>query len=325
MQLNEIKKFISFYIKSMRLYYCFITGVSGWVGVAFYDFCTGQNFSFKSAFIIMLLFLSWGTNQVINDFLGLPEDRVNAPNRPMVTGELNIKWSLIVSSVSILLMIVLSWFLNPWSIIPIILGVGLNVLYEYAKAWSLLGNLVYGISISMCTVYGFLASGPLPEDVITCNRISALVIIIIANALMAYFSYFKDYDGDKAAGKKTFHVRHGLKLASYVGILGISLPVLIFLLCLYKEWIPWDEVLYHETFIFCAAIAMLLEIWTAMRFFYYPRGVQHYLSLITNAQACVAIHITIIAIFNGTLALYLMVASYIFIDFLFGLYKDAKS
>jgi len=325
MQLDEIKKFTYFYIKSMRLYYCFITGISGWVGVAFYDFCTGQSFSFKSAFIIMLLFLSWGTNQVINDFLGLPEDRVNAPNRPMVTGELNIKWSLIVSSVSIFAMLILSWFLNPWATIPIIIGVGLNVLYEYAKAWSLLGNLVYGISISMCTVYGFLASGTLPEDVITCNRISALVIIVIANGLMAYFSYFKDYDGDKAAGKKTFHVRHGLKLASYVGILGISLPVLIFLLCLYKEWIPWDEVLYHETFIFCAAIAMLLELWTAMRFFYYPRGVQHYLSLITNAQACVAIHVTIIAIFNGTLALYLMVASYIFIDFLFGLYKDAKS
>jgi geranylgeranylglycerol-phosphate geranylgeranyltransferase len=325
MQLDEIKKFIYFYTKSMRLYYCFITGISGWVGVAFYDFCTGQSFSFKSAFIIILLFLSWGTNQVINDFLGLAEDRVNAPNRPMVTGELNIKWSLIVSSVSIFAMLVLSWFLNPWSIIPIILGVGLNVLYEYAKAWSLLGNLVYGISISMCTVYGFLASGPLPEGIFTCNRISALVIIVIANGLMAYFSYFKDYEGDKAAGKKTFHVRHGLKLASYVGILGISLPALIFLLCLYKEWLPWNEVLYHETFIFCAAVAILLEIWTAMRFFYYPYGVQHYLSLITNAQACVAIHVTIIAIFNGTLALYLMVASYIFIDFLFGLYKDAKS
>jgi geranylgeranylglycerol-phosphate geranylgeranyltransferase len=325
MQLNEIKKFIYFYIKSMRLYYCFITGISGWVGVAFYDFCTGQSFSFKSAFIILLLFLSWGTNQVINDFLGLSEDRVNAPNRPMVTGELNIQWSLIVSSASILLMIVLSWFLNPWAIIPIVIGVGLNVLYEYAKAWSLLGNLVYGISISMCTVYGFLASGPLPKEIVTCNRISALVIIVIANGLMAYFSYFKDYAGDKAAGKKTFHVRHGLKLASYVGILGISLPALVFLLCLHKGWLPWNDVLYHETFIFCAAIAMLLEIWTAMRFFYYPRGEQHYLSLITNAQACVAIHVAIIAIFNGTLALYLMVASYIFIDFLFGLYKDAKS
>jgi geranylgeranylglycerol-phosphate geranylgeranyltransferase len=325
MRLAEIKKFIYFYLKSMRLYYCFITGISGWVGVAFYDFCMRQNYSFKSAFIIMLLFLAWGTNQVINDFLGLPEDRINAPNRPMVTGELNIKWSLIISAVSILFMLVISWFLNPWSTIPIIVGVGFNVLYEYAKAWSLLGNLVYGISISMCTVYGFLASGPLPENVITCNRISVLVIIVIANGLMAYFSYFKDYDGDKAAGKKTFHVRHGLKLAGYVGVLGISLPLLVFLLCLYKKWLPWNEVLYHETFIFCGTVAMLLEIWTAMRFFYYPRGVQHYLSLITNAQACVAVHVTIIAIFNGPLALYLMIASYIFIDFLFGLYKDAKS
>jgi geranylgeranylglycerol-phosphate geranylgeranyltransferase len=321
----EIKKFIFFYIKSMRLYYSFITGIAGWVGVAFYDFLAGQDMSLKSAFIITLLFLSWGTNQVINDFLGLKEDRVNAPHRPMVTGELNIKWSLIVSIASIFIMLVISWFLNPWSVIPILLGVGLNVLYEYAKAWSLLGNLVYGLSISMCTVYGFLASGALPRQIFTSNRISALIIIVIANALMAYFSYFKDYEGDKAAGKKTFHVLHGLKLAGRVGILGITLPALLFLFFMHKGWLPWEHVLYPETFIFCATVAMLLELWTAMRFFYYPRGVQNYLSLITNAQACVAIHVSLIAIFNGTLALYLMVASYIFIDFLFGLHKDAKS
>jgi hypothetical protein len=39
----------------------------------------------------------------------------------------------------------------------------------------------------------------------------------------------------------------------------------------------------------------------------------------------VAGQIALIAIFNGTLALYLLSASYIFIGFLFNLYKDARS
>jgi len=39
----------------------------------------------------------------------------------------------------------------------------------------------------------------------------------------------------------------------------------------------------------------------------------------------VAGQITLIAIFNGTLALYLFSASYVFIGFLFDQHKDAKS
>jgi geranylgeranylglycerol-phosphate geranylgeranyltransferase len=181
------------------------------------------------------------------------------------------------------------------------------------------------MSIAMCTVYGFLASGPLPKLLFTCSRVSALILIVLVNALMAYFSYFKDYEGDKHAGKKTFHVRHGLKLACQFGIIGALLPVVLFFILQQKGWLPWEHILYKEQFIFCGIITLFLELWTAMRFFYYPYGAQTYFNLITNAQACVSAHVTIIAIYNGTLALYLIVASYVLIDFLFGLYKDAKS
>ena len=46
-----------------------------------------------------MLFLSWGINQIINDYLGLKEDRVNAPNRPMVTGELDPGKALVLTEI----------------------------------------------------------------------------------------------------------------------------------------------------------------------------------------------------------------------------------
>jgi len=74
---------------------------------------------------------------------------------------------------------ILSWFLNPWSIIPVATGVLLNVVYEYAKAWSLWGNAVFGLSIAMCTAYGFLAAGPTPSPFYTSNRMSAFLLVAL--------------------------------------------------------------------------------------------------------------------------------------------------
>lgn len=87
------------YIKSMRLYYAFVTGIAGWVGVSFYHWLMpGQAGFVRSSLILAMLFLSWGINQIFNDYLGLREDRINAPNRPMVTGELNAKAALWLST-----------------------------------------------------------------------------------------------------------------------------------------------------------------------------------------------------------------------------------
>lgn len=310
----------------MRLYYAFVTGIAGWIGVSFYSYLSPAGAgNARNIAILALLFLSWGINQIINDYLGLPEDRINAPNRPMVTGELSAGLAVTVSAVLMSGVVCVSWFLNPWSVIPIILGVLLNVLYEYAKAWSLLGNLIFGLSIAMCTIYGFLAAGPVPSPAFTSNRASVFILVTVLNGLMTYFTYFKDYAGDKAAGKATFIVRHGLRTARIAGVAGVFLPTLLFLFFVRTGWIPKGDILYAQNFVFCGVMTVFLQFWTALLYYRHPLGERTYFSLVTNIRACVAGQVTLIAIFNGTLALYLFAASYVFIGFLFDLYKDARS
>ncbi|MCX6344157.1 MAG: UbiA family prenyltransferase [Armatimonadetes bacterium] len=318
--------FLRAYIKSMRLYYAFVTGIAGWVGVSFYQFLfPGKVSYFHSSIILAVLFLSWGVNQIFNDYLGLPEDRINAPNRPMVTGELNAKAAIWLSSALLVGVLVISFYLNPWSIIPVIAGVLLNILYEYAKAWSLIGNLVFGLSIAMCTAYGFLAAGPNPDPVFTPNRICAFVLVALLNGLMTYYTYFKDYEGDRDAGKRTFIVKYGLNVARRAGIVGAFLPTLTYCLFLTIGWMKLSEILFMEQFRFCAMMTIFLQLWTAVLYYRSPVGERTYFGLVTNIRACVAGQVTLIAIFNGSLALYLFSASYIFIGFLFDMYKDARA
>jgi len=251
--------FIKVYIKSMRLYYAFITGIAGWIGVSFYQFCCPATYSHSRGLLLLaMLFLSWGINQIVNDFLGLHEDRINAPNRPMVTGELNPRLAMTISVFLMAGVVVISWFLNPWSVLPVVLGVLLNVLYEYAKAWSLIGNVIFGLSIAMCTVYGFLAAGPLPSPVFTSNRISVFILVALMNGLMTFYTYFKDYEGDKAAGKHTFVVRHGINAARYAGLAGAFLPTVAFFLFAWIGWLPLQDILYRRDFVFCGVMTVFL-------------------------------------------------------------------
>lgn len=310
----------------MRLYYAFITGISGWVGVAFYQFLKEDDITTsRSVVVLAILFLSWGTNQIVNDYLGLEEDRVNAPNRPMVTGALNIKAALLLSSILLTFALIVSYNLNPWATIPLILGVLLNIIYEYAKAFSLLGNLIFGIMLAMCPIFGFLASGQIEGSLFTLNRFAVLIMIVLINAIMTYYTYFKDYTGDKAASKKTFVVKYGLKVSKYIGIAWAFLPAAIFYLFIKLNWMPWEYIIYKQEFVFCAVITFFLQLWTSVLYFKYPYGEKTYFSLVSNFRACCAAQCTLIAIFNGTLALYLLIISYIFIGFFFEFYKDAKS
>ncbi|MFW6152439.1 MAG: UbiA family prenyltransferase, partial [Verrucomicrobiota bacterium] len=261
--MKNIRRFAYAYVKSMRLYYAFITGIAGWIGVSFYRFCMPGEFDhYRGALILVMLFLSWGINQIINDYLGLPEDRINAPNRPMVTGELNPGWAMATSVVILFLVTVISFLLNPWAVIPVIAGVLLNVLYEYAKAWSLIGNVVFGFSIAMCTAYGFVASGPLPDPVFTSNRVSAFLLVALLNGVMTYYTYFKDYAGDAAAGKRTFVVKYGLRVSRYAGLIGALLPTFVFFFFHYMGWLPMDDILFRRDFVFCGVVTVFLQIWT---------------------------------------------------------------
>ena len=125
----------------------------------------------------------------------------------MVTGELNPRLALLVSAALLVISGVITWFyLQPVAVLFLAGGVLLNILYEYAKARGILGNLVFGLMITMAPLYGGYASGPTAATVFQPNRISVLLLVLVMNALMTYYTYFKDYRGDLLAGKRTLVV-----------------------------------------------------------------------------------------------------------------------
>jgi geranylgeranylglycerol-phosphate geranylgeranyltransferase len=327
---EKLTSFLKAYIKSMRIYYAFITGIAGWLGVSFYDhiatdYRTVEIFpSLEKKFIILIiLFLSWGINQIINDYLGLREDRINAPDRPMVTGELNSRYALLLSSFLILATALVTWFyLEPIALIPLLSGVLLNIIYEKVKSYGIVANITFGLMITMCSAFGFLAAGPTQAPYFTSSRISVLIVLIIMNGLMTFYTYFKDYEGDKASGKNTIVVHYGLEKSRIMAITFSFFPTLIFVFIYISGFI---EALISNAFIILGLLTLYLQIWTGILYYKNPKGKLTYRSLVVNFRACTCGQATLIALFNKELAMTLFLISYILIGFLFNLHQNHKA
>lgn len=329
--------FMKAYIKSMRLYYAFITGIAGWLGIVYYEFVVGvtlgagdsildtEGLLLKKMIILVILFLSWGINQIINDFLGLEEDRINAPERPMVTGELEPR-KAIATSVFLLIIsfLTIGIFLEPIAIIPALLGVLLNILYEYAKGYSILGNIVFGLMIMMCTVVGFLALGPVPIYFSPLG-VWMLVFVVALNALMTFYTFFKDYQGDKAAYKKTIVVKYGIEKSRFIALGAAFIPAFLFLMAYFTGFGESFPLKLNTAFIFLALLTFFLQIWTGVLYYKYPSGERAYYSLSINFRACACGQAALIALFDPVLGMMVFIASYIFVGFLFDLHANCKA
>ena len=314
----------------MRLYYSFVTGVAGWLGLDFYQFIA-KNYSRgetvtpdeKKAVILILLFMSWGINQIINDYLGLKEDKINAPNRPMAAGELNPYAALTVSGLLLTGASFLTYFyLEPIALIPFFTGILLNIVYEYSKNYGILANIVFGVMITMCCLFGFLAAGPTAAPYFTQSRVCVLILVATLNALMTYYTYFKDYIGDKIAGKKTLVVMMGLEKSRNLAYLSSLIPTILYLVFYYFEMI---EAKPNNIFIFLGLITFFIQIRTGYLYYKFPAGEKAYFSLRENFRACICGQAALISLFNTETSMILFIASYVFVGFIFELYSDSKS
>ncbi len=257
----------------MRLYYAFVTLTAGWVGVAIYN-CEGTPDLLNKIIILSIMFVGWGVNQIINDYMGLKEDRINAPERPMVSGKLQAKPALVLSFVIISMAVIWSFFQNPLSLIPLLGGVLMNIVYSYAKGYGVWGNLTFGLSISACTWYCYVVLGGGIWEFFQKYWVIWETVILF-NMIMTYFTCFKDVHGDREVDKNTPVVKLGVKKASNVGVLFSIIPSILL------------SVLYNgRTLFFISAILSgALFLITGILFKYQSSGKNTYFNLKYNFAA----------------------------------------
>ena len=203
-----MKDFWYYYLRSMRLYYCFVTGTATLAGCIAARGVTEHLsvWDWRDTAVIVIGFLAWGVNQVVSDWFDRKEDALNAPHRPMVTGELAPRPALILSGSLMALFAVMAYLVSPVSLLILIVGGLLNLLYSVLKWVPVLNALVYGAAIFCCTLFGLSAHC----DLMGNGGHWILPVLCFwglpPHILMCHNSYFKDIEGDRAAGLRTLPV-----------------------------------------------------------------------------------------------------------------------
>ena len=155
-----MRQFLHYYLRSMRLYYCFVTGTATLAGCVAARGVKSVHLPFwdwRDAVVLIIGFLAWGVNQVVSDWFDRKEDALNAPHRPMVTGELAPRPALILSGSLMALFAVMAYLVSPVSLLILIVGGLLNLLYSLLKWVPVLDTLIYATAITCCTFFGLSA------------------------------------------------------------------------------------------------------------------------------------------------------------------------
>jgi geranylgeranylglycerol-phosphate geranylgeranyltransferase len=118
--------------------------------------------------------------------------------------------------------------------------------------------------ISTCTVYGFLAIGPIPNGHSYHQPIfNHSAGCLHEWGLITYFTYFKDYEGDTSRRQKYHHRRHASESAKMSAIFGSFMPTILFFALSYMKLFP---ICITEHFVYCGIMTIFLLVWTACAF-----------------------------------------------------------
>ncbi len=226
-------RFIYFYLRSMRLYYGFVTATTVLVGLCLahgtYNelqlswSLSGLPWTRRGVVLLAMGFFAWGFNQIFSDWYDRKEDAINAPHRPMVTGDLKPLPAFAVSSLGLLAIAAAGWMMSPWTLLFLAAGGALNIAYSLVKRIPVLNCLVYACAISCCAL--FAIAGVTGR----CPNIHELLFvmdwIVPFHFLMCHNSYYKDIAGDRATGVRTLQTTWP-KVAKFVSVYCPLLAVL---------------------------------------------------------------------------------------------------
>ena len=139
---------------------------------------------------------------------------------------------------------------------------------------------------------------------------------------MVFYTYFKDFKGDRRTGKRTLVVLWGLRRSRIAAVFLAFLPVATFLAL--RSWGLLARQVSGD-FLTLGAFSVSLQVWTGILFFLRPVGKATYTALGVDFTACVCAETTLIALFDSALAVRLFVISFCTVNLLFLLHRNAKA
>ena len=226
-------KFLYYYLRSMRLYYGFVTATTVLAGLCLAHGTYNElklswtlndlPWTLRDAALLAMGFFAWGFNQIFSDWCDRKEDAINAPHRPMVTGALKPLPAFAVSAAGLAAIAVAGYLMSPWTLAFLALGGALNIAYSLLKRVPVLNCLVSACAISCCALFAIAGMAKRCPTLDEFGFVAAWILPV--HFLMCHNSYYKDVKGDREAGVRTLQTSYHKYVAELVSIAFVGLAI----------------------------------------------------------------------------------------------------
>ncbi len=159
-----------------------------------------------------------------NDYIDIEIDRINKPERPLPSGEINPQQALIFFTAGSILSLVVAAFINQQAFY---IAIGANLLlYLYSwklKCTVLWGNAAVATIVALCFIFGGVAAGNIQPTVVLA------VTVFFAILAREILKTMADYKGDLHHGCRTITTAWGKQTACkyLIAFLGITSLVML--------------------------------------------------------------------------------------------------
>lgn len=143
---------------------------------------------------------------IINDIFDIGIDKINRPERPLASEKISKNSAMVFYLTLILTSLILSWFINLYAFLVVLLTTILLFIYsKYLKRIPLIGNIVIALLTGLVFIYGGVAvENPL-------GAIIPAMFAFLINLIREIVKDMQDVPGDEKIGLQTFPIKFGFK------------------------------------------------------------------------------------------------------------------
>lgn len=217
----------------------------------------GQVSAWFTALIVVVCYNAAANS--INDYFDLETDRINRPNRPLVTGDVKPQTALFLAIILFIIGTILAFTL-PFTATFIAVAIVLPLMIFYSiwfKGMPLAGNFIISLILGLT----FLFAGAALQDLETMIIPALLAFgLTIVRELVKDIS---DVEGDRRTKLKTFPIKVGVKkawtlVAVFAILIGVG-AIIPFVIGTYNYW-------YIIFVLFGVEIPLAITVFSMMKF-----------------------------------------------------------
>ena len=217
-------------IKLIRLPNCILSGLGVIVG----SFLARYFNALPLILGFFVGFLITGYSMIINDYFDLEVDKINAPDRPLVSGKISTSEAKLLAALFLVIGLLLSAMINPYAFAIALIFSLISYFYSKSlKRYGLIGNFAVALSMAIPFIYGAVIAysfEPLPYLLAS--------IAFFAGTSREIIKGIADVEGDKVRNINTLAISKGHSYASKVAFIFMLAAVLLsYIPCFYfKAW-----------------------------------------------------------------------------------------